>query len=73
MIPNYRATKLMNKCKKKNIIFKSPAPYFQKQNNVFKKIKRTIIDITRATILKSNINNKLWPELVFAMAYIKNS
>lgn len=31
------------------------------------------MDITRAIILKSNINDDLWPELVFAIIYIKNS
>lgn len=29
--------------------------------------------MTRATILESNIDDELWPELVFAMTYIKNS
>lgn len=29
--------------------------------------------MTRATILEGNIDDELWPELVFAMTYIKNS
>lgn len=41
-------------------MFKFSAPYFQEQNKVFEKIRRTIIDMTRATILlKSNIDNDL--------------
>ena len=31
------------------------------------------MDITRATILEGNIDDDLWPELVLAMTYIKNS
>lgn len=31
------------------------------------------MDMTRVIILKGNIDNDLWPELVFAMIYIKNS
>lgn len=34
---------------------------------------RTIIDMTRATILENNINDKLWPKLVLIMTYIKNT
>lgn len=31
------------------------------------------MDMTWATILEANIENELWPELVFAMTYIKNN
>lgn len=31
------------------------------------------MDMTRATILEKNIEDELWPELVLAMTYIKNS
>ena len=34
---------------------------------------KTIIDMTRATILEGNIDDELWPELVLAMTYIKNN
>lgn len=33
----------------------------------------TIIDMIRATILKENIDNDLWPELILAMTYVKNN
>lgn len=36
-------------------------------------MRKTIIDITRATILEGNINDDLWPELVLVITYIKNS
>ena len=45
----------------------------QEQNGVSEKMGRTLMDMTRATILEGNINDKLWPELVLAMTYIKNS
>lgn len=54
-------------------MFEPSAPYSQEQNGVFEKIGRTIMDMTRATILEGNIDNNLWPELVLAMTYIKNS
>ncbi len=31
------------------------------------------MDMTRATILEGNINDDLWPELVFTMTYLKNN
>ena len=36
-------------------------------------MRRTIIDMTRTIILEGNINDDLWPKLVLAMIYIKNS
>ena len=54
-------------------MFKPSASYSQEQNSVPEKMGRTILDMTKATILESNINNNLWPELVLAMTYIKNS
>lgn len=31
------------------------------------------MDMTRATILKKNIDDDLWSELVFVMTYVKNN
>lgn len=47
--------------------------YFQEYNGVLKCVEKTIIDMTRATILESNIDDKLWPEIIIAMTYIKNN
>lgn len=52
---------------KEGIIFKASTPYSLKQNDVSEQIKRTIIDITRATIFEKNINDDLWLELILAM------
>lgn len=30
------------------------------------------MDMTRAVILEENINNDIWPELIFVIIYIKN-
>ncbi len=55
------------------ITFEPSAPYSQEQNGVSERMGRTIMDMTRATILEGNIDDDLWPELVLAMTYIKNS
>ncbi len=34
---------------------------------------KTIMDITRATILEGNIDNDQWPELMLVMTYVKNN
>lgn len=31
------------------------------------------MDITKATILKKNIDNELWLEIIFVITYIKNN
>lgn len=36
-------------------------------------MKRTIMDMTRAIIFEKYIDNNLWPKLVLAMTYVKNS
>ena len=58
---------------KEGIIFEPSAPYSQEQNGVSERMGRTIMDMTRATILEGNIDDDLWPELVLAMTYVKNS
>ena len=58
---------------KEGITFEPSAPYSQEQNDVSERMGRTIMDMTRATILEGNIDDDLWPELVLAMTYIKNS
>lgn len=59
--------------KKEEITFELSAPYFQEQNGISKRMGRTIINMSRATILEDNIDNDLWPKLILAMTYIKNS
>lgn len=58
---------------KEGIIFEPFAPYFQEQNRVSERIERTIMDITRATILESSIDDDLWPELILEMTYVNNN
>lgn len=58
---------------REGITFEPSAPYSQEQNGVSERMGRTIMDMTRATILEGNIDDDLWPELVLAMTYIKNS
>lgn len=58
---------------REGITFKPSASYSQEQNSVSERMERTIMDMTRAMILESNIDNDLWPEFVFVMTYIKNN
>ncbi len=62
-----------NWLQREGITFKPSAPYSQGQNDVSERMGRTIMDMTRVTILEGNIDNDLWSELVLAMTYIKNS
>lgn len=45
---------------KEGIPFKRSTPYSQEQNDIFERIKRIIMDITRAILLKDNINDNLY-------------
>ncbi len=58
---------------RESITFKPSTPYSQEQNGVSERTKRTIMDMTKSTILEGNINDDLWPELVLAMTYVKNN
>ncbi len=58
---------------RESITFEFSASYFQKQNKVSKRIKKTIIDMIKTTILEDNIDKNLWPELILAIIYIKNN
>lgn len=55
------------------IIFKFSAPYSQEQNGIFEQTEKTIVNITRVTIFKENIDDNLWSELLLVMTYIKNN
>ncbi len=56
-----------------SITFEPSTPYFQEQNGVSKRTGRTIMNMTRVTILEDNIDDDLWPELVLVMTYVKNN
>lgn len=44
---------------REGIIFEPSAPYSQEQNGVSEQMERTIMDMTRATILEGNIDDEL--------------
>ena len=58
---------------REEITFEPSIPYSQEQNGMSERMGRTIMDMTRVTILEANIDDKLWPELVLVMTYIKNN
>lgn len=57
---------------KEGITFEPSAPYSQEQNGVSERTRRTIMDMTRATIHEGNIDDDLWPEIILAMTQVKN-
>lgn len=54
------------------ITFEPSAPYSQEQNGVSERMGRTIMDMTRCTIIQGDIPDDLWPEVVLAMVEVKN-
>lgn len=58
---------------KEGIVFEPSAPYSREQKGVSERVGRTIMDMTRATILEGNIDDELWPEIILAMTQIKNN
>lgn len=54
------------------IIFEPSTPYLQKEINVSESIRRSIIEMVKATILERGINDTFWLEIVLVMTYIKN-
>lgn len=58
---------------KEGIVFEPSTPYSQEQNGVAEQTGRTLMDMTRATILEGNIDNELWPEVILLMTCIKNN
>ena len=57
---------------KQGITFETSALYSQEENGVSERKRRTIMDMMRATIVESGIDDNLRPEIVLAMTYIKN-
>ena len=54
------------------ITFEPSCPHLQEQNGVSEHVGRTIMDMTRSTIIGDNIPDKLWPEIALAMVHVKN-
>lgn len=54
------------------ITFEPSASHSQEQNGVSERMGRTILDMTRCTIIEGDIPDDLWPEIVLAMVEVKN-
>lgn len=67
-----RSTKVDEWMLKEGITFEPSAPYSQEQNGVSERMGRTIMDMTRCTIIGGDIPDDLWPEIVLAMVDVKN-
>ena len=57
---------------KKEIIYELSTSHSQKQNKVFEKIRKIIINMIRCIIIRSNISDYLWTEVVLIMIHVKN-
>ena len=57
---------------KEGITFEPSTPYSQEQNGVSERTGRTIMDMTRCTIIAGGIPDYLWTEVVLAMVHTKN-
>lgn len=62
-----------NQLEKDGSISGPSTPQCQKQNTILERVRRTIIDIIKATILKKNMNNQLWLKTILTITYIKNN
>lgn len=57
---------------KKSFIFKSLTLYSQKYNSISEQTGRILKGMMRITILEKNINDNLWPEIIFTIIQVKN-
>lgn len=67
-----RSTKVDKWMLNKGITFEPSSPYSQEQNGVSERMGRTILDMTRCTIIEGDVPDDLWPEVVLAMVEVKN-
>ena len=54
------------------ITFEPAAPYSQEENGVAERMGRTIMDMTRCSVIAGDIPDYLWAEVVLAMVHTKN-
>ena len=54
------------------ITFETASPYSQDENGVAERMGRTIIDMTRCSVIAGDIPDYLWAEVVLAMVHTKN-
>ena len=54
------------------IIYEPSATYSQEENGVAERMGRTIMDMTRCTVIGGGIPDYLWTEVVLAMVHTKN-
>ena len=53
-------------------MFKLSAPYFQGENDIAERQGQTLIKRVRSTIIRGEILDNLWPEILLAIIYVSN-
>ena len=53
-------------------MFKSSAPYSQEENGIAERKSRTLMERVRCTIIREEIPDELWPEILLAITHISN-
>ncbi|KAJ1519204.1 hypothetical protein ONE63_011190 [Megalurothrips usitatus] len=68
----YISTDLKSWCKRKGIVLDYTVPRCPQLNGKAEKMNRSLLDIVRAMLFQSGMNNNMWGEAVQTAAYLKN-
>ena len=58
--------------REKGIILNACPPYVHELNGTAERFNRSIMDMSRCLLAEAKVNNRFWPEVVCAAAYLKN-
>lgn len=72
MTLNYKSKKIKQWLTQEGIIFEPLVFYLQEQNGVSEWLGQILIDMARVLIIKKEIDDTFWSEVILAMTYIKN-
>lgn len=68
----FQSKRLQQWLSAEGIILEPSAPYSQEENGVAERLRRTLMEMARASIIEGGIDDSFWPEAILAMTYIKN-
>ena len=58
---------------RKRTVFEPSPPYFQEENNISERVRKTIMDLIKAKVLRANFDHKIWSKILLSMMYIKKN
>ena len=53
-------------------MFEPFAPYFEENNGIAEQKSQILVECVRCTIIKEEIPDNLWPEILLAITYVSN-